>query len=123
MIFRQLSEPVSNTYTYLLGCEASGQAILIDPVVNAIDRDLQVLQALGLTQSRWPQMRMPNLATNQDACKGAAFRLTFTGAAVQFTGAAVQAPDLAPNVTAAGAGGCAPALRAPWIAGCEDARR
>ena len=49
MIFRQLSEPVSNTYTYLLGCETTGQAILIDPVVNSIDRDLQVLQALGLT--------------------------------------------------------------------------
>ena len=64
-----------------------------------------------------------DLPVNQDACQGAAFRLTFTGAAVQFTGAAVQAPDLAPNVTAAGAGGCAPALRAPCIAGCEDARR
>lgn len=49
MIFRQLSEPLSNTYTYLLGCETSGQALLIDPVVNSIDRDLQVLQALGLT--------------------------------------------------------------------------
>ena len=48
MIFRQLSEPLSNTYTYLLGCETTGQAMLIDPVVNAIDRDLLVLQSLGL---------------------------------------------------------------------------
>ncbi|MEO6363945.1 MAG: MBL fold metallo-hydrolase [Caldimonas sp.] len=48
MIFRQLSEPVSNTYTYLLGCRTTGEAILIDPVVNAIDRDLEVLQSLGL---------------------------------------------------------------------------
>ena len=48
MIFRQLSEPISNTYTYLLGCETTGQALLIDPVVNSIDRDLEVLQALGL---------------------------------------------------------------------------
>lgn len=48
MIFRQLFEPVSSTYTYLLGCEATGQAMLIDPVVNAIDRDLEVLQSLGL---------------------------------------------------------------------------
>lgn len=48
MIFRQLFEPVSSTYTYLLGCEHTGQAVLIDPVINAMDRDLQVLQALGL---------------------------------------------------------------------------
>jgi sulfur dioxygenase len=48
MIFRQLLEPVSSTYTYLLGCRETGQAVLIDPVVNAIDRDLQVLQELGL---------------------------------------------------------------------------
>jgi glyoxylase-like metal-dependent hydrolase (beta-lactamase superfamily II) len=49
MIFRQLFEPLSSTYTYLLGCESTGQAMLIDPVVNAIDRDLQVLRSLRLT--------------------------------------------------------------------------
>lgn len=48
MIFRQLFEPVSSTYTYVLGCPETGQALLVDPVVNAIDRDLQVLQSLGL---------------------------------------------------------------------------
>lgn len=48
MIFRQLFEPLSSTYTYLLGCQDTGQAVLIDPVVNAIDRDLQVLGSLGL---------------------------------------------------------------------------
>lgn len=48
MLFRQLLEPVSSTYTYLLACPETGQALLIDPVVNAIDRDLQVLQELGL---------------------------------------------------------------------------
>lgn len=48
MIFRQLFEPVSSTYTYLLACDTTGQAVLIDPVVNAIDRDLQLLQSLGL---------------------------------------------------------------------------
>jgi len=48
MIFRQLLEPVSSTYTYLLGCPQTGQCVLIDPVVNAIDRDLRVLQELGL---------------------------------------------------------------------------
>jgi len=49
MLFRQLFEPLSSTYTYLLGCEETGQAVLIDPVVNAIDRDLEAVHALGLT--------------------------------------------------------------------------
>lgn len=49
MIFRQLFEPLSSTYTYLLGCEHTGQALLIDPVVNSIDRDLAVLHGLGLS--------------------------------------------------------------------------
>ena len=48
MIFRQLFEPLSSTYTYLLGCEDTREAILIDPVVNSIDRDLAELQRLGL---------------------------------------------------------------------------
>lgn len=49
MIFRQLFEPLSSTYTYLIGCEHTGQALLIDPVVNSIERDLGELQRLGLT--------------------------------------------------------------------------
>jgi sulfur dioxygenase len=49
MIFRQLFEPLSSTYTYLLACEATGQAVLIDPVVNSVERDLGVLGALGLS--------------------------------------------------------------------------
>lgn len=49
MIFRQLFEPLSSTYTYLLGCEDTGQAILIDPVIVTMDRDLKELRRLGLT--------------------------------------------------------------------------
>jgi glyoxylase-like metal-dependent hydrolase (beta-lactamase superfamily II) len=48
MIFRQLFEPLSSTYTYLLGCEASGQAILVDPVYPAWERDLAEVRKLGL---------------------------------------------------------------------------
>lgn len=48
MIFKQLFEPLSSTYTYLLGCEETGQALLIDPVINSMDRDLEALQALQL---------------------------------------------------------------------------
>jgi glyoxylase-like metal-dependent hydrolase (beta-lactamase superfamily II) len=49
MIFRQLFEPLSSTYTYLLGCEQTGQAVLIDPVLPAWQRDLEELRRLGLT--------------------------------------------------------------------------
>lgn len=48
MIFRQLFEPISCTYTYLLGCEETGQAILIDPVMPTYERDLTVLNSLEL---------------------------------------------------------------------------
>ena len=49
MIFRQLFEPLSSTYTYLLGCERTGQAVLVDPVISAVERDLAALHELGLT--------------------------------------------------------------------------
>jgi len=48
MIFRQLLEPDSSTYTYLLGCPKTHKAVLIDPVLDTVDRDLGVLQELGL---------------------------------------------------------------------------
>lgn len=48
MIFRQLFEPLSSTYTYLMGCEDTGQAVLIDPVIVSIDRDLAEISRLGL---------------------------------------------------------------------------
>lgn len=49
MMFRQLFEPLSSTYTYLIGCEQTGQAILIDPVIATMDRDLAEIQRLGMT--------------------------------------------------------------------------
>ena len=49
MLFRQLFEPVSSTYTYLLGCEQTGQAALIDPVLDTVERDLGLIRELGLT--------------------------------------------------------------------------
>src|SRR6478672_1506718 len=48
MIFRQLFEPQSSTYTYLLGCEQTGTAALIDPVLETVERDLDVIYSLGL---------------------------------------------------------------------------
>jgi len=49
MIFRQLFEPVSSTYTYLIGCEQTGQAALVDPVLETAERDLDAVRQLGLT--------------------------------------------------------------------------
>ena len=49
MIFRQLFEPLSSTYTYLFGCEDTGQVILVDPVVPTMDRDLALIAELGMT--------------------------------------------------------------------------
>lgn len=49
MIFRQLFEPESSSYTYLLGCPETRTALLIDPVLETVERDLEVLQSLGLT--------------------------------------------------------------------------
>jgi glyoxylase-like metal-dependent hydrolase (beta-lactamase superfamily II) len=48
MIFRQLFEPISCTYTYLVACGETGHAVLIDPVLPAWRRDLDELQRLEL---------------------------------------------------------------------------
>jgi len=48
MIFKQLYEELSSTYTYLLACEDTGQAVLIDPVYPTVERDLGIIKALGL---------------------------------------------------------------------------
>jgi len=49
VIFAQLFEPVSSTYTYLLGCAETGLAILVDPVMPAWQRDLAEVRSRGLT--------------------------------------------------------------------------
>jgi glyoxylase-like metal-dependent hydrolase (beta-lactamase superfamily II) len=48
MLFKQLLEPDSCTYTYLLSCRETGETVLIDPVLDTVERDLRVLQELGL---------------------------------------------------------------------------
>ncbi|MBW4444622.1 MAG: FAD-dependent oxidoreductase [Plectolyngbya sp. WJT66-NPBG17] len=48
LIFRQLFDLESCTYTYLIADARSRQAILVDPVLEQLDRDLQMLRELGL---------------------------------------------------------------------------
>jgi len=49
MIFRQLFEPASSAYTYLVACEQTREAALIDPVLETVERDLALISDLGLT--------------------------------------------------------------------------
>ncbi len=48
MLFRQLFEPQSSAYTYLVACDETREAVLIDPVLESAERDLQMLADLGL---------------------------------------------------------------------------
>ncbi|MFQ5457244.1 MAG: MBL fold metallo-hydrolase [Myxococcota bacterium] len=48
MIFRQLFESVSCTYTYLLASRAGGEALIIDPVLEKVDQYLRLLKELDL---------------------------------------------------------------------------
>jgi sulfur dioxygenase len=48
MIFRQLFDPTSSTYTYLLADHAGGDAVLIDTVFEQVRRDLALLRELDL---------------------------------------------------------------------------
>lgn len=49
MIFRQLYDRETCTYTYLLGCVRRREAVLIDPVLEHVDRDASLIEDLGLT--------------------------------------------------------------------------
>ncbi len=52
MAFRQLFDPESSTYTYLIADDATHEAVLIDPVMEQASRDLALLRELGLSL-RW----------------------------------------------------------------------
>ena len=48
MIFRQLFDSVSGTYSYLLASRAGGEAMIIDPVLEKVDRYLQLIRELDV---------------------------------------------------------------------------
>jgi len=48
MLFRQLFDAESSTYTYLLAARAGGEALLIDPVQGQTALYLQLIEELGL---------------------------------------------------------------------------
>ena len=49
MLFRQLFDAESSTYTYLIADFGTQEAILVDPVLEQVDRDFKLLNELGLT--------------------------------------------------------------------------
>jgi len=49
MLFRQLFDKESSTYTYLIADLQTQEAVLVDPVVENVDRDLKLIRELGLT--------------------------------------------------------------------------
>jgi glyoxylase-like metal-dependent hydrolase (beta-lactamase superfamily II)/rhodanese-related sulfurtransferase len=48
MIFRQLFDSVSGTYSYVLASRTGGEALIIDPVLEKVDRYCQLLRELDL---------------------------------------------------------------------------
>lgn len=49
MLFRQLFDPATSTYTYLVADLQTAEAVLIDPVLEQVERDVTLLNQLGLT--------------------------------------------------------------------------
>jgi sulfur dioxygenase len=48
MLFRQLFDSASSTYTYLLASRHGGEALIIDPVLERVDRYLQLVRELDV---------------------------------------------------------------------------
>jgi len=48
VIFRQLFDATSSTYTYLLASRRGGEALIIDPVLERVDRYLALIEQLEL---------------------------------------------------------------------------
>jgi sulfur dioxygenase len=48
MIFRQLYDPISSTYTYLLAERQGGEALIIDPVLDRVTQYLKLVEELDL---------------------------------------------------------------------------
>ena len=54
MIFRQLFDSTSSTYTYIIASRKGGEALMIDPVFERTDQYLRLLEELNLAISYAP---------------------------------------------------------------------
>ncbi len=85
----QLFDPASSTYTYVLFDQRSREALIIDPVDEQVERDLQILREYGLTL-RW------SVETHAHAD-----HITSAAQLVEHTGAQTAAPESCGITTAA----------------------
>lgn len=88
MIFRQLLEPDTCSFTYLLSCSETGKTALIDPVLDTVERDLEVLEQLGLKLDYTIETHM-----HADHLTGAGSLRDRTGCRVAYPG--VETPECA----------------------------
>lgn len=89
MIFRQLFDRESCTYTYILGDETTREAIIIDPVHGLAERDEQILEELGLTLTIVAETHV-----HADHVTGAGVLATRTGAKIAVCEHAKAACDI-----------------------------
>ncbi len=90
MLFRQLFDHESWTYTYILADARSLEAVIIDPVLEQSARDLEILEDLGLTLKYVLETHL-----HADHVTGAALLREATGAKVAISQASgVQCADL-----------------------------
>ncbi|CEF66510.1 Persulfide dioxygenase ETHE1, mitochondrial [Strongyloides ratti] len=48
VVFRQFFENITSTYTYIIGCEKTRNAVIIDPVLETVERDVKYVKELNL---------------------------------------------------------------------------
>eukprot|EP00931_Biecheleriopsis_adriatica_P004107 TRINITY_DN105825_c0_g1_i1.p1 TRINITY_DN105825_c0_g1~~TRINITY_DN105825_c0_g1_i1.p1 ORF type:complete len:440 (+),score=91.08 TRINITY_DN105825_c0_g1_i1:58-1377(+) len=46
-LVQQMFDPTSCTFTYIIGCRKTGETVLLDPVLEQMDRDLRIVDNLG----------------------------------------------------------------------------
>jgi glyoxylase-like metal-dependent hydrolase (beta-lactamase superfamily II) len=91
MIFRQMYHPATSTFTYLLGCPDSRAGVLIDPVLDMADRDLDEVRSLGLTLTHTVETHI-----HADHVTAAARLRSLTGCRIAYPAAdAVACADIA----------------------------
>jgi hypothetical protein len=68
------------------GCDGPTNLTVTRPFsapVSVPRNSTRSLQQLDVPAAQWPELTMPNLASNQDDCKGATFKITYTGTATK----------------------------------------
>jgi uncharacterized protein (TIGR01244 family) len=85
MIFRQLFDSETSTYSYLIADTATREAALVDSVIEKVARDYELLNELGLTLRYCLETHVH------------ADHITGAGRLQELTGCAVIVPEKAPN--------------------------